>query len=188
MNAPLLTVRSISTAPAAVTNARVITAAGAVEMLRTVSSSAFIADPALTLPDGARPTDVAFVNVDVDPEDELLVADAGGSAVLVFEPEGSGTYGARTAFGVTDPPSAIAAGDLDGDGILELIVASRDRSTIRIFDSGTRSEEDVIVGVTGPLDVVVTDLEGDGRADLVVGGGSGSVGAQLTVLRAACVP
>lgn len=164
-----------------------VTAAESVEMIRTVSSGSFIVDGVLPLPEGARPTDVAFANIDSDADHELLVADAGSSAMLVFQPLGSGSYGDRTAFAVTDPPSAIAMADLDDDGLIELVVASRVSSTIRILDPRSGIEEAFVAGVPGPLDVVVTDLESDGRVDLVAGGGSG-LGAQLTVLRARCEP
>lgn len=73
-------------------------------------------------------------------------------------------------FGVGDGPRALATGDLDGDGVLDVVTAnttSNDVSVLlgagaRIFGSETR----YAVG-DQPLSVTLVDVDADGALDLI---------------------
>jgi hypothetical protein len=166
---------------AAVITVAFATVGGTVEIGRVIGAG-FTSDGAL--PGVAGATDLVFVDLDVDGDDELVIADSVARVLWVFAPAG-GTYGSATSIPIDDPPTTVTAGDVTNDGVVELVVGSRDASTILIVDSVARTVVETIASVAGPNDVVVTDLERDGLADLVVGGGD-TVAARVTVLRAAC--
>ncbi|MEO9849450.1 MAG: FG-GAP-like repeat-containing protein, partial [Reichenbachiella sp.] len=78
-------------------------------------------------------------------------------------------------------PKAIAMGDFDGDGKLDLAVVNDDGNSISLLRNTTNgigniSFDDKIDYLTGlrPYSIQVGDLDGDGRADLVVANSSGN--------------
>src|SRR5204862_1293337 len=81
----------------------------------------------------------------------------------------------------------VAAGDVDGDGYLDVIVSSdQGRSgQVKVFSGrdGTLLRDLFVFAraFTGGVRVAAGDVNGDGRADLVVGTGPG-IAAQVRVL------
>jgi len=119
---------------------------------------------------------------DVDGDGDLDVVapnNAGSSAsgtVSVRLNDGTGAFTAGASPRVNPYPDAVALGDVDGDGDLDLLTTSRPSGgltgslAIRLNDgSGTFSgTQDVAVG-SMPEDVALGDLDGDGDLDVVVG-------------------
>ncbi len=74
-------------------------------------------------------------------------------------------------YAVGKNPVAIAAGDLNGDGKLDLAIANRDSKTVSILlgnGNGTFTKAaDFAVGVL-PRSIAIADFYGDGRTDIVV--------------------
>jgi hypothetical protein len=110
-------------------------------------------------------------DLDGDGRAEILVANRRG----VFEVgrDGAG-YDIRWAYpyGFASDPQAIAAGDVDGDGLLEIFVAAGD--TIARLDGATRREAavvrlpaSVVSSAGGCADLRAVDVDGDGALDLV---------------------
>ncbi len=69
-------------------------------------------------------------------------------------------------------PRAVAIGDIDGDGVNDVIVTNGNATTASVlFGNGDGTFQSQITAPTGnaPYSVAVGDLDGDGRADLVVG-------------------
>lgn len=99
--------------------------------------------------------------------------------------DGFEAYGTAVAVTVGKNPAGLDAGDLDGDGDLDLVVANRGDGEITILlNDGTGTSytsidvdsQPNLAGNADPLDVYVGDLDGDGDADIAVtNGADGSV-------------
>jgi glutamine cyclotransferase len=138
-----------------------------------------------------------------DGVDELVTAAGrdGLSDVSVWS-LGGGNLTRLAAFPAFDPsftgPVAVAAGDLTGDGVAELVTAAGlgDRSDVRVwsFVAGQATEITGFFAYApafgGGVSVAAGDITGDGIADVITGAGPGggphvrvwSVGGQLTEL------
>jgi hypothetical protein len=73
----------------------------------------------------------------------------------------------------------VAVGDVNGDGVADIVTGAQSGGQlVKVFDgvSGAeiRSFNPFAAGFTGGVTVAAGDINGDGRADLVVGAGSGS--------------
>ena len=82
----------------------------------------------------------------------------------------------RVGASTDDAPQALATGDLNGDGKLDLVTANVGSSTVSVLlgngDGTFKAEVQYAVG-TGPRAVAVADVNGDGKADLVTANGNG---------------
>jgi hypothetical protein len=117
---------------------------------------------------------------------DLAVADAGSfdlngnlipgtSGISVLLGNGDGTFRPQVTYTVGAQPSAIVAGDFNGDGHLDLAVSDADGLQILLGNSdGTFQPAKTVATVGGVL--VAGDFNGDGRLDLAV---SDSAGVQL---------
>jgi hypothetical protein len=78
---------------------------------------------------------------------------------------------ARASFSVGDGATAAAAGDLDGDGHQDLVVANqRSHDLTILLGDGTGGLDDTgsVQGGENPGDVTLSDLNEDGHLDIVV--------------------
>ncbi len=127
----------------------------------------------------AAPAHVQVIDFDGDGDLDVVVAALGVlmpsndrlGSVIVLENDGRQHF---TPHVVADRIARVAdaeAGDLDGDGDLDIAVAgfgydSGDTSWLE-NKGGWRFEQHVLLGLSGPINAVITDLNHDGRPDIV---------------------
>jgi hypothetical protein len=122
---------------------------------------------------GSLPQSVAIDDLNADGKPDLAVANGSSNDVSVLLGNGSGGFSPAggSPFSVAGFPDSVAAGDLDGDGKRDLVIAnggSNDVSVLLGNGSGGFSAaggSPFAVG-TAPTSVAVGDLNGDGQHDL----------------------
>jgi outer membrane protein assembly factor BamB len=110
-----------------------------------------------------------------------LAARGGTNQLSVYLGDGFGGFGGATNVTVGDTPRPIAA-DLDGNGTLDLATANLGDNNVSVVlgnGDGTFAPAVNYASGTGPMSLAPMDVDRDGRLDLVVSLGTGS----LRVLR-----
>ena len=105
--------------------------------------------------------------------------------VAVTMGNGAGDFGAAQVYNVDDWPMSIAAGDVNADGILDLATCNRGYendpvpsvSVLLGNSNGTFQNERRILhsAVDSPLSIVIDDVDGDNKDDLLVSNESNDV-------------
>ena len=135
---------------------------------------------------GSRPVSVAVADFDGDGDEDLAVANMGDgtgpNTVTVLKGTGTGSFDAGSSYAAGHAPSAVVAGDFNGDTIIDLAVADYDfnfQSTANLAilggdGTGVFGPPSYVNTVSRPIAMVGEDLDGNGRVDLVIGTESGS--------------
>jgi len=120
----------------------------------------------------SRPSGVALADVvgDAKPDIVMPVTSGGAKGVLILPSEGRARLGSQIHIPTSGYPSSIALCDLDHDSDLDILLSAGDILWLRNEGGGDFE----LAGRWGvglqPRGLVVTDLTGDGWADLVSGG------------------
>ena len=131
---------------------------------------------------GLSPTALAVGDFNQDGTPDTAVLNGASSQVTVLLSNRSDfaqgacqqAVGSPTPFAVgTGNPTAIAAGDVDQNGSIDLVVAGLSGVVIARNSSGSFSPEKALFAGTNPTAVAIADVDGDGRADIVVGSNDG---------------
>jgi hypothetical protein len=117
---------------------------------------------------GTAPAAVLIADLDATAGRDLVTADPGGDDLGVFVDEGAGTYRALARVALGADARALAAGDLDGDGHIDLVAAIPAGLVIlRGNGVGRFDELPPRFAVTEVRALVLADLDGDGADDLI---------------------
>jgi len=124
-----------------------------------------------------EPRDVTRGDLDADGDLDLVVACAGLDAYVVLENLGAGVFDATgVAHGgpeFTDGPAGVAVGDVDGDGLLDVVGANEGGDSLSIFLQGAGglpilpdAALSSSTGPTGPRSIEILDADADGDLDV----------------------
>ena len=140
-------------------------------------------NPATTFPVGGAPYAIAVG--DFNEDGHLDLAMPNNNSVTTLLGAGDGTFGSLTHYPVGFVTIAVAIADFDGDGHQDLAVASMNSNTpdsVAILlgnGLGAFGPATNITAGTQPFDLAVGDFNQDGKPDLAVGTGVGTVSVLL---------
>jgi hypothetical protein len=155
-----------------------------------LQTAAGVIAPAVDYATGVQPVAVKAADIDGDGKLDLLTANFGaavnpgtqGLSVLI-QGATAGTFLAPVHYATGDRPTALAVGDLNGDGKPDIAVACEglpgDPGTVSVFlqTPPAAATPGVLLpavsyrGVWGPMGVAIADIDGDGHPDLVLADG-----------------
>jgi hypothetical protein len=114
----------------------------------------------------------AIATADASPDPDLLVSEHQFVyAVSLYTSSPDGQFHRATAFSTTFLPTRIAAADLSGNGLDDIVVADSLNDCVQVVfqqpDGSFSHPLTLPVGVA-PSDIALVDVDGDGRQDIVV--------------------
>jgi len=140
-------------------------------------------------PTGLTPVSLAAADLRGNGRLDLIVADLESSApgdhgdVAVLLSNGDGSFRKATTYAAGNEPISVAVGDVDGDGIPDIVTADVASGTVSVLigKGNGRFKAPVSYPVDAPpQSVILADFNGDGNLDIAVGTSSGnSVGVLL---------
>ncbi|MBL7994544.1 VCBS repeat-containing protein [bacterium] len=126
---------------------------------------------------GTSPYTVAVGDIDGDGKADVAVVNEASNTVSIFRNTGTGgssSFAAKVDFTTGTSPRGVAVGDVDGDGKPDVVITNNGGTTISVFRNTSTSgaitldpKVDFTMG-NGPNMVAIGDVDGDGKADLVV--------------------
>lgn len=140
-------------------------------------------------PNGTQPVSVALGDVNGDGHPDIVTADSGTTTeglawgVSILTNKGDGSFGTPRVLPAGANPLSVALGDLDGDGVADIVTANGGaEAPVALFSSTKFAIPVTLPGgaATAPVFVALGDLDGAGGPDLVTANaGSASVSVYL---------
>ena len=129
----------------------------------------------------ADPFGIAIADINGDQHQDIVIAHYSGQgtdrtkdalSILLGDGQGNFSLARGSPFSTGHYPGTVAAGDLNGDGIADIVVPNYDDGTLTVYTGGRNgigpaAYSPVRVGRT-PHGVTIADLNHDGKGDIVV--------------------
>jgi hypothetical protein len=150
------------------------TSTGTPQTVNAVSSSGFNPASGSPISVGTSPDGVAIADFNGDGIPDMAIANFGSNNVTILLGNGTGGFTIATGspVAVGNAPAAIAIGDFNDDGKVDLVVANSSDNTITILlGNGTGGFTPTAKAVNAgnhPLALAVADYNGDGKADVAI--------------------
>jgi hypothetical protein len=162
-------------------------AADTVSVLRGIGDGTFAA--AETVGVGTEPAALAAADLNQDGRLDLAVANFRSATVSVLSNQTSSVGGAvafaTSTHSVGSGPQDVALADLNADGRLDVVVASRTANSLSVLPGGaggTLGGEVRVSAGSGPSSLAVADFNGDGRLDVAAANATPNAGAVVLLL------
>ncbi len=157
------------------------TAGSSVSILLGLGDGSFAAQQQVTV--GGTPRGIAVLDADGDGDVDVVNTNHADNSLSLLLNDGNGVLSVADTFGSTrDGEWALAAADMDEDGILDLVVGGQDNQTLRVYsgngDSTFTAGSPFACGGRVWM-VVLGDVNADGHEDAVVANSSSNNGAML---------
>lgn len=148
--------------------------------LRNNTNTDFDSPTYVTLETGAAPIAISSGDFDGDGNMDIVAgasSNATTTAVYYVAGNGDGTFQTYQALDAIDSDfRSMVTGDVNGDGLLDIITGSYFSDNVRIFcgnGDGTFKDMVTLSGGPGVQTVELADINGDGADDIHVGSGNG---------------
>jgi len=141
---------------------------------------------------GQNPSSMQAADLDGDGDFEVTVVCAQSMGACVYTNPGDGSFVQPPVIDMTDPglapafPTNLEAGDIDGDGDLDLVCGFRadfaeqhGLSVRRNLGNGTFSPIQTYTSSPYPVHVRLRDINGDRRPDIIFQDGNGAIRARM---------
>lgn len=136
---------------------------------------------------GANPAAIAAADLSGNGFQDAITANYGAGTISVLRGNGDGTFQPATDYPVGNSPDGLAVADVNGDGKPDILVANSgnnpadaantDSNTISVLlnngDGTFAPKQDYATG-PNPTAVVVADVNGDGKPDLIATSSNGN--------------
>ena len=138
-----------------------------------VSTAAPTSFASSAYPATAKPRAIVAADFNRDGRPDLATGGTGSASIgiLINDTKNGGGFLRRADIPVGGGPFDIAAGDLNGDERVDLVIANADSDAVTILfgrgDGSFTGKRDIVVG-GNPRGIAIADVTGDGRLDILV--------------------
>lgn len=129
--------------------------------------------PQRTFTVGKGPNAVAAVDLDGNGQLDVVTANTDADTVSVLIGNGTGNFATSRNYATGKAPVALAIGDLNADGRPDVVTANADGNNVGYLQgsavtAGVLNAFKTVAAGTAPSGIVLSDLTGDGKLDIVV--------------------